>query len=375
MPKLTLFSKDELLKIASHNIGLRLTNNPMETSKGGFGDAIPLSHLAGANDIIKFLTLANIADTNLTLLAEIYNKYNDFDTSETTCIPRLMLSYASKHNIEDSNIRLKSLPLSRREMKFKYNRKFNIPNEINTLTDYYLKYDMFMPLADVISLTPYIASEITRNFNVQLLERLSINWGRYATSQHMDYLLLTGGRDIRLYKNGYDFNRYPLGKIGSRAFMAEQVIHNISFETGHNKTEKDHNKVVIEIFKAIRNYEHLLSIKVSKPSKLLLSQIPPHQIIDAPRHANTDLNNDIRELLFPSNLILPLSIALIAFLIPMIATITLAEDRNQALELLPPIMLGLVAIGFFSSSCNASKTNQKEVEKTITPSVPMYQHN
>ena len=70
-----LFSPQDLVPLAENNLGLRLTGNREEARIGGFGDAIPLSHLAGANDIIEFITLSFLPELPQERMKAIYKKY------------------------------------------------------------------------------------------------------------------------------------------------------------------------------------------------------------------------------------------------------------------------------------------------------------
>ncbi|CEK10665.1 hypothetical protein [Legionella hackeliae] len=67
------FTSQDLLPLARKNWGLRLTANTEETKSGGFGEAIPLSHLGGANDIIEFVTLAFLPEPPRARMEAIYN--------------------------------------------------------------------------------------------------------------------------------------------------------------------------------------------------------------------------------------------------------------------------------------------------------------
>jgi hypothetical protein len=101
-----LFSAQDLVLLAKKNLGLRLTGNTNEAKSGGFGDAIPLSHLAGANDIIEFITLSFLPELPREQMEAIYNRYKQSDVHLTDCMPRLLLHYASQHNIGDARERL-----------------------------------------------------------------------------------------------------------------------------------------------------------------------------------------------------------------------------------------------------------------------------
>ncbi len=101
-----LFSPQDLVPLAKKNLGLRLTPNTNEANVGGAGDVIPLSHLAGANDIIEFITLSLLPELPRERMECIYNQYKQVNASSTDCMPRLILHYAAQHNIGDAKNRL-----------------------------------------------------------------------------------------------------------------------------------------------------------------------------------------------------------------------------------------------------------------------------
>lgn len=101
-----LFTAQDLVPLAKSNLGLRLTSNTEEVNKEGHGDAVPLSHLAGAEDIIEFLTLSFLSEPPKEQMEVIYKRYRQSDIRHNDCMPRLILHYAAKHGIDDAKERL-----------------------------------------------------------------------------------------------------------------------------------------------------------------------------------------------------------------------------------------------------------------------------
>lgn len=70
------------------------------------------------------------------------------------------------------------------------------------------------------------------DFNQLLAKRLQTNLG-YYNARTMHYLLLQNPH--QRFTNGYDWNHYPLGKVGSLNFSAQDIVshitvHDTSFE-------------------------------------------------------------------------------------------------------------------------------------------------
>ena len=72
-----LFTPQDLVSLAKNNLGLRLTGNTNEAKSGGFGDAIPLSHLGGAKDIIEFITLSFLPEPPKDQMEAISKNHDD----------------------------------------------------------------------------------------------------------------------------------------------------------------------------------------------------------------------------------------------------------------------------------------------------------
>ncbi|ARB91206.1 hypothetical protein [Legionella longbeachae] len=232
-----LFTPQDLVPLAKRNLGLRLTGNIKEANFGGFGDAIPLSHLGGAKDIIEFLTLAFFSDLPKDQMEVIYNRYKEIDIHSIDCMPRLILYYAAQNNIGDARERLshkKDAPISKLYFKLKL---ASIEHEAKKLVSYYNANSMIAPLELIISQFPHIAQELAHNFNEKFFLRLKKNWNAYATSDDMDYLFLSDNfPHTHKYEVGYDFNNYPLGKVGRHHFEAVNVIRQIMFLGGENRS-------------------------------------------------------------------------------------------------------------------------------------------
>ncbi len=260
-----LFSTQDLVPLAEKNLGLRLTGNTNEAKFGGHGDAIPLSHLAGANDIIEFITLSFLPELPRERMEAIYKEYKQNDVHSTDCMPRLLLHYATLHNIGDAIERSsykKNDHVTNGYIKLQIGI---IASEAKKLVSFYSSSKFIYPLDRVVEDLPYLAAELAYNFNEKLQRRLTENWNVYATSDDMDYLFLTDNRqDNRDYKEGYDFNNYPLGKIGSRNFDDSNVVKQVKFLGGDNRTldsGKNLEKRIFESIKEILKNELFASLK------------------------------------------------------------------------------------------------------------------
>ena len=70
----------------------------------------------------------------------------------------------------------------------------------------------------------------------------------------MDYLFLTDdSQKSRNYEEGYDFNNYPLGKIGSRRFDSSNVVKQMMFLGGENRTSDSEKNLEDRIFNSIKD--------------------------------------------------------------------------------------------------------------------------
>lgn len=250
------FTRRDLSAISQQNIGLRLTNNLDERQRGGFGDAVPLGHLAGAEDIIRFVILATSDEPNLDEITTIYERYKDDDVASHQCLPRLMLHYAAKLNIGDAQARLE---IAERQNVLKGLQTSAIEEEAKKLRAFYQNtHGIIMPLVDVAKNLPVLADELILNFNEKLKARLALNWQVYSNARDLDYLFLTSS-DEQFYKNGRDFNRYPLGKCGSHGFQSGNIVKQCMF-LGPNfeafntrqKREAKQKELAANIFTTIR---------------------------------------------------------------------------------------------------------------------------
>jgi hypothetical protein len=227
---LSLFQVQDLVLLSKENLGLRLTHNTTEAEQGGFGDAIPLSHLAGAHDIIEFVRLSFLPELPRARMEEIYNRYKENDVRSTSCMPRLMLHYAAQHDIGDAKERLSHQQDGRSiagHIKLQIGK---ITSEVKKLSATDKESSGPYLLEHIVKDCPYLAKELVFNFNEKLQLRLSQNWVAYANRSDMDYLFLTN--NTGLYQSGYDFNRYPPGKVGQHKFNASDILEQVMFFSG-----------------------------------------------------------------------------------------------------------------------------------------------
>lgn len=248
---MVLLSAQDLVPLAKKNLGLRLTRNLREDKCGGFGDAVPLSHLAGANDIIAFITLSFLPQLPREKMNAIYNRYKQSHIHSTECMPRSILYYAAQHHINDARERL-SVAENYSTLNISA-----IESEAKHLVSFYNATSMIYPLKLVVKNLPHLAQELAYNFNEKLQLRLKVNWNCYATSDEMNYLFLTS--DVpgdQIHQDGYDFNHYPLGKTGSRQFYASNVVEKLMFLGGKNRTMDAEKNLEEHIFNSIKTILH-----------------------------------------------------------------------------------------------------------------------
>ena len=93
-----------------------------------------------------------------------------------------------------------------------------IAAQTKILVNFYQESKIPMPLKDVISNLPSLAQELANNFNEKLDLRLNLNYDVFAIDDDMDYLFLTHSEPNFYRQHGYDFNNYPLGKVGCHNF-------------------------------------------------------------------------------------------------------------------------------------------------------------
>lgn len=228
---LPLFNFNDIHHILAGNLGLRLTHRSEEITEGGCGDAIPLSHLAGAKDSILFVTLSSILlrtpdlepairQQHLQTINQLFAAYAGSDPeffAQTT--PSLMLVYASLLQIITCPLEPKlleqRLPEKEETLLIKV---YNISGAAlfpSLIFDRSSQY-----YGDVPSLRLHLSS----NFNQLLEKRLRVNLFYYQASPM--YLLITGKQQDFAW--GYDFNHYPMGKAGEANFSAQDVVSHLT---------------------------------------------------------------------------------------------------------------------------------------------------
>ncbi|MCR9191527.1 MAG: hypothetical protein NXI01_02575 [Gammaproteobacteria bacterium] len=273
------FDHEDMHFMLSHNLGLRLTDNAKENQNGGFGDAIPLSHLAGAKDIITFVTLAvyledhpsnqNLQKT-LQDLYHGYTRYNIDKNPERDCLkylPGLIIIYAQLAKIGDAHLittETTRLPTSE-EKKLSQCYAFSggalLPIYVFDKTSSY--YD---PL-------PNLRLALTENFNQRLQDRLAYN-PRFFTQDEMYYALLSSPNPRKFF-SASDMDRYPMGKAGKSLFEASNVLQTTPFD---KSTALDtHQKNICHWLKDHLNPDSL----VPKPI-IPMSEPEPTVTLDAP---------------------------------------------------------------------------------------------
>ena len=232
-----LFTAEDLRLLVQKNIGLRLSCDLQEVVKGGCGDAVPLSPLAGAYDILKFIHLSQLPELPRQVMQAIYKKYS------ISTIPRIMLYYAAQHDISDAK---KQLLLKKNDHEIQADMPFEvvaIQAEVSAkieIINVYLDLfdsDIVLPslLADIIQHLPHLAAELVYHFNEQFQSRLTENWYAYAEQKQMAYLFLSDGAKERTYHKCYDESLYPLGKVGVHEFKASSVVDVIEFSGGEDR--------------------------------------------------------------------------------------------------------------------------------------------
>jgi hypothetical protein len=240
-----LFSVQDLVPLAKKNLGLRLTDNLSEYESGGMGDAIPLSHLAGAQDVIKFVTLAFLPEVPRKEMEVIYAMYHKPGDDSNNCMPRLMLHFGAKHGIGDAKHRLSNKKIDNKI------QLTQIESEAKKLASFYLAREgIYYTLEEVVNELPYLSRELVYNFNEKLQLRLSLNWNCYANSEDMRYLLLVKNDGV-FFQGGYDFGGYPLGKTGRFTFAKSDVVKQILFLGGDYRSLERKQVLENQIFEWI----------------------------------------------------------------------------------------------------------------------------
>ena len=245
-----LFSVQDLVPLAKKNLGLRLTDNLSEYESGGMGDAIPLSHLAGAQDVIKFVTLAFLPEVPREEMEVIYAMYHKPGDDSNNCMPRLMLHFGAKHGIGDAKHRLSN---KKTDNKIQLTQ---IESEAKQLASFYkVTGGVYFTLEKVVNKLPYLSQELADNFNEKLQLRLKLNWQCYATASDMDYLFLSDskvGETLQRYQIGYDLNSYPLGKTGKHQFTKSNVVNKLLVLGGEYRTDDSQENLEKNIFARIK---------------------------------------------------------------------------------------------------------------------------
>lgn len=227
--QLTLFNFEDLHHILNANWGLRLSHIPTELEQGGCGDAIPLSHLGGAKDSITFVTIAAILLRNQNLdpsihaqytsqLTSIFTRYAGFQHQAVTCIPSLMLVYASL-------VKLTDLPVNAQQLE----RRLSSVEEDLLMKVYHQAGGALFPCfvfdktSAYYDALPLLRLHLTYDFNQLLQARLQLNCIFYRNNPF--YLLLTDQQER--YHTGRDFDAYQLGKAGEASFSVQDIVHHL----------------------------------------------------------------------------------------------------------------------------------------------------
>lgn len=217
-----------ILRNPNQFLGLRMTNNPNELT-GGEGDVIPLFELAGAIDIIEFVTLScsilnNCSRTQINEMRErlitIFSKYVN---QSLVNVPDLILTYAKildldvVRNIEHTCERLSTHEEHQLSRALLFNDKLPTPEQLFTkgLNDY-----------------PQFTEALTKHFNQFLYYRLK--------QLEQDDLLLRYFFLIHIDKNNIgeasDVNEFPLGRIKNIRFTQEQIVAVLTANIGIDAT-------------------------------------------------------------------------------------------------------------------------------------------
>jgi len=227
---LALFDFADIHYLLTNDLGLRLTHRYKEITQGGTGDAIPLSHLGGAKDSIRFVTLAArlLHDTQLddnlrqqyqNKLTEIFEQYAGQNRDRLDYTPTLVLAYAGLlgYAVIDPSIAERRLPENEEALLIRMHQMSGtalLPSFVFDRDSGY--YDGL----------PSLRLHLTSDFNRLLEKRLRMNHVFYS-SNTMYYLLLA--TSYGRFASGYDLSAYPLGKTGKYTFQLDQI--------------KDHHKI------------------------------------------------------------------------------------------------------------------------------------
>ena len=165
-------------------------------------------------------------------------------------MPLLILYYAAKHGIGDAQERLAKTTYSPFFLSIKFRK---IAAQTKILANFYQKTKTPMPLKDVISNLTSLAQELANNFNEKLDLRLNLNYDVFAIYDDMDYLFLSNSKPNFYRHDGYDFNNYPLGKVGRHSFESKDIVKQLLFLAGSYRTPENKEKHKIIICKAIKD--------------------------------------------------------------------------------------------------------------------------
>lgn len=250
LPAALLFLPYELQLLFHANLGLRLTNRVNEADKGGHGDAVPLSHLAGAKEIVEFVWLALRQDDSCTWLPGTKERmevlYRIFDGENKSCMPILIQYHASRYGIKSS------VKMHADSFQVPQESRPRLPNEeASKLKNYDLSC---LTIDKIVVEFPTLAQYLADNFNHQLACRLNLNYWGYADSDDMDYLILTESseKDFSFYQSGYDFSHYPMGKVGRRTFSSEQVLDQHMILAGKTRSAENEQKLLYSLINRIK---------------------------------------------------------------------------------------------------------------------------
>lgn len=232
--RLDPFSFQDLHYLLTHDLGLRLTHRPEEITQGGTGDAVPLSHLGGAQDSIRFVTLSalllhsNLDDTTRAhhqeTLTEIFEQYAGSNHDRLEYTPTLVLAYArllTNASSIDPTVDERRLPHNEEQFLIEMYQKSGAALFPSLVFDRDSAY---------YAALPSLRLHLTSDFNQLLEKRLKLNHVFYQTSV-MYYVLLTTLHNH--FASGRDLDAYPLGKAGEFTFNHHDVKshHKISDKT------------------------------------------------------------------------------------------------------------------------------------------------
>jgi hypothetical protein len=235
-----LFNPGEIHTILTNNLGLRLSSKANELTEGGFGDAVPLSHLGGAHDCIAFITLSaillndpeldsDLRTFHLKTLTRIFQNYGgqDLENPNLNCIPTLILVYAVL-------VGICSAMLSQQQLEYRLPKtEEDVLIGLSVLKNQTLFPDrVFDRSSDYYNDLPSLRLHLTSSFNYLLNHRLQYNCVHY-TKETMYYQLLMDNTQpyLKKYATGYDFSHYPLGKAGKTNFERQTIVNHLTIQT------------------------------------------------------------------------------------------------------------------------------------------------